>query len=183
MADIGENKVSANNAELTKQQIKNKKKREAAKLKKKEKQSQDDQKDSTIKPQNQEEVLVVASEDNFEEELCWCIKQLELGLQNQKPSKEQAQKTTKIINQFKSNKIPKPKKRMLMKQTFGDYREKISKQNKAMSNVKPAHLVTVDQDILNKSQFIRKKVNDLPEQLRSNEKTDDKFSFNFPDPT
>merc|ERR1711962_1743021 len=114
--------------------------------------------------------------DNFEEELCWCIQQIQIGLQSGKPSKDQATKSKKLMDQLKSNKTSKPKKRMLMRTTFGDYRAKMEKENKQVVNVKPAKFVDVDDKVMNQSTFYRKKANDLPAAFRVN---DQEFRFNF----
>ena len=65
---------------------------------------------------------------NFEEELEWCIRQLELGLQQSKVTVQQKQESEQLIAKLRSSKTPLPRKRQLMRSTFGDYREKMKTQ-------------------------------------------------------
>lgn len=59
----------------------------------------------------------------FEEELAWCIQQLQLGIatgeKHQRPTYE------KNIKTLSSAKTPLPRKRQLMRSIFGDYRSKM----------------------------------------------------------
>ena len=120
--------------------------------------------------------------DNFEEELCWCIQQIQIGLQTGKPTKDQTTKSKKLMDQLKSAKTPKPKKRMLMRTTFGDYRGKMEKERREVVHVKPAKFVHVTDKVMNRSTFFRRKVQeDLPEAFRVNNNggEDEGFRFNF----
>ena len=90
-------------SELTKQQKKNKKKREAAKKKKSDATNQENNHPLETKPDPpqtnpknnekctneliEEKNISTEEKDTFEEELCWCIQQIQLGLQTQKPTK------------------------------------------------------------------------------------------------
>ena len=62
---------------------------------------------------------------NFEEELEWCIAQLELGILRKEASKTQKKDNERNIKILRSSKTPLPRKRQLMRSLFGDYRTKI----------------------------------------------------------
>ena len=61
----------------------------------------------------------------FEEQLEWCIGQLELGLHRHDATKAQKDSNEKNIRTLRSVKVPMPRKRQLMKSLFGDYRSKM----------------------------------------------------------
>eukprot|EP00794_Sanderia_malayensis_P015221 gene15222-16795_t len=100
---------------LTKAQRRRKAKKEAQKNKKAEKEAEEarptltgkeDVPDNTIDEQGKLD-SEKTEEDNFESELCWCIEQLELGLKNRKPTKDEAQKSLKLIKTLRSEKTAK----------------------------------------------------------------------------
>jgi len=169
---------------LSKQQKKNRKKKEAAKRKKeqaKELVVNEHQNELAAKDAKTEKSQVVDDVvDNFEDELCWCIQQIEIGMRTQKPIGDQATKSKKLLTQLRSTKTPKPKKRMLMKNNFGDYRRKMTEQLKKANIVTPK-IVDVDEDVVKKSVFVKKKANDLPPTSGS-DNNNTGFMFNFPDP-
>lgn len=68
------------------------------------------------------------SKSSFEQELEWCIAQLELGMLRTGASKSQKQQNQKSIQTLQGSKIPLPKKRQLMHRLFGDYRSKMKSQ-------------------------------------------------------
>lgn len=70
--------------------------------------------------------LTQEAEDQFELELCWCIQQLETCLSSGKLSDKQAQDTTRSLNVLKSNTAPLVKKRQIMRNGLGNYREKMA---------------------------------------------------------
>lgn len=65
------------------------------------------------------------STSSLDQELSWCVSQLELGLQRKGVSKDQKEHSTLLIRRLQSEKTPLPKKRALMRATFGDYRAKM----------------------------------------------------------
>ena len=65
---------------------------------------------------------------NFEQELEWCIAQLEMGLTRSGASKMQKIDNEKYVRLLRSGKSPLPRKRQLMKTLFGDYRSKMIKE-------------------------------------------------------
>ena len=67
----------------------------------------------------------VELQSSFEQELQWCIAQLELGLLRTDATKSQKQEKDKFIRTLRSQKTPLPRKRQVMKNLFGDYRTRI----------------------------------------------------------
>ena len=62
---------------------------------------------------------------SFEEELAWCINQLQLGIISSRGDKHQRQTYEKSIKTLSSTKTALPRKRQLMRSMFGDYRVKM----------------------------------------------------------
>ncbi|XP_012529792.1 UPF0488 protein CG14286 [Monomorium pharaonis] len=96
------------------------------------------------------------AEDRFELELCWCIQQLEASLGTGKLQEKQVQELSKQLQSLKSNTASLIRKRQIMRNTFGDYREKMAederKFSKTMSTVKFTSSTSADK----KSIFIKK---------------------------
>ncbi|KAK3730318.1 hypothetical protein QZH41_015366 [Actinostola sp. cb2023] len=113
---------TSNNSELTANQKKNKKKKEAAKRKKQEQREKNEASNKQDGTASQE---TMSPEAKLEEELAWCIGQLEIGLKVQTPEKNTANHTEHLIKNLKSPKVPLPKKRQIMHSVFGDYRKKM----------------------------------------------------------
>ena len=61
----------------------------------------------------------------FEEQVEWCIGQLELGLHHRDATKAQKDSNERNIRTLRSLKVPMPRKRQLMRSLFGDYRSKM----------------------------------------------------------
>lgn len=80
------------------------------------------------------------AEDQFELELCWCIQHLEICLATGKLPDKQVHDLNKNINILKNNTAPLIKKRQIMRNTLGNYREKMAldeqKLGKTASSVK-----------------------------------------------
>ncbi|XP_032679844.1 UPF0488 protein CG14286 isoform X2 [Odontomachus brunneus] len=97
------------------------------------------------------------AESQFELELCWCIQQLETTLASGKLQEKQAQDLNKHLRSLKSNTAPLIKKRQIMRNTLGDYKDKMAederKLNKIVSNVKFINPV-----VNKKSVFIKKAI-------------------------
>ncbi len=72
--------------------------------------------------------VMSASQTSFDDELEWCIAQLETGLLRKDTSKAQRQENERSIKTLRSSKAPMPRKRQLMRHLFGDYRAKMSAQ-------------------------------------------------------
>ena len=77
------------------------------------------------------------SKSTFDEELEWCIAQLQLGILRKDASKTQKQENERHVRTLSSSKAPLPRKRQLMRSLFGDYRAKMKKQPLPQSLVKP----------------------------------------------
>ena len=65
------------------------------------------------------------SSSTLEEELEWCVRQLELGTLRSDASKAQKQENERHVRTLCSPKAPLPRKRQLMRSLFGDYRSKM----------------------------------------------------------
>lgn len=66
--------------------------------------------------------------DDFELELCWCIRQLAIELR--KPDVQKSRKASELeksLRILQNPKNPLPKKRMTMRMSLGDYRAKMKK--------------------------------------------------------
>nr|XP_045014315.1 UPF0488 protein C8orf33 homolog [Jaculus jaculus] len=63
-----------------------------------------------------------ARAEQLARKLAWCVEQLELGLQMQKPTAKQKEQATGAIRILRSERTPLPAKRQLMRSMFGDYR-------------------------------------------------------------
>ncbi len=69
-----------------------------------------------------------SNESTLDDELAWCVAQLELGLLKDSASKSQKDKNSKTIATLQSTKSQLPRKRQLMRNLFGDYRTKMKSQ-------------------------------------------------------
>ncbi|KAM4632520.1 uncharacterized protein O3C94_019049 [Discoglossus pictus] len=80
-----------------------------------------------------------APKGSFEDELEWCIQQLETGLLRLNPTAQQVSDTQRILKVLRSRKAPFVKKRHMMNQVFGNYRQKMADERKAQERaaVKP----------------------------------------------
>lgn len=70
----------------------------------------------------------VTNHSTFEQELNWCIGQLELGLLRPNATKRQKEDNERHIKILRSSKTHLPRKRQIMKNLFGDYRTKMKTQ-------------------------------------------------------
>ncbi|KAL7286205.1 hypothetical protein TKK_0019503 [Trichogramma kaykai] len=124
---------------------------------------------------NQDESIKTASgltpeaEDQFEIELCWCIQQLELTV-NEISSQAQQQKDAanskekqimamqRSLRSLKSNNASLIKKRQIMRNLFGDYRAKMAEDEKKLAKeVSQVSVTHKDKyDNMNKGVFVRK---------------------------
>ncbi|XP_030401470.1 uncharacterized protein LOC115642166 isoform X1 [Gopherus evgoodei] len=66
----------------------------------------------------------------FQDELEWCILQLETGLLRLNPTPKQAEETQHILKVLRSRKAAFLKKRQVMNRVFGDYRLKMAEEQK-----------------------------------------------------
>ncbi|MEE6497240.1 hypothetical protein FKM82_002675 [Ascaphus truei] len=66
----------------------------------------------------------------FEDELEWCISQLEIGLLRLNPTQKQVSETQHALLVLRSRKSPFVKKRQMMNQVFGNYRLKMAEERR-----------------------------------------------------
>ncbi|XP_062998995.1 UPF0488 protein C8orf33 homolog [Elgaria multicarinata webbii] len=74
-----------------------------------------------------------APKPTLQDELEWCISQLETGLLRLNPTPKQAEETHRILGVLRSRKAPLVKKRQVMHRVFGDYRLKMAEERKTAS--------------------------------------------------
>ncbi|XP_018430494.1 PREDICTED: UPF0488 protein C8orf33 homolog [Nanorana parkeri] len=87
-----------------------------------------------------------APQGTFQDELDWCIQQLETGLLRRNPTPQQAQDTEKILKVLHSRKSPHVKKRQVMNQVFGNYRLKMTEERRQKENAaKPSPKVQIEE--------------------------------------
>ncbi|KAK0168686.1 hypothetical protein PV327_002462 [Microctonus hyperodae] len=96
------------------------------------------------------------AENKFELELCWCIQQLELGINNGNFSEKQMKSTQKNLDLLKNNNTSLIHKRQIMRTTFGDYRMKMLQEEKKHSKSVSTVKFSKPKPFGNKSIFIRK---------------------------
>lgn len=122
-------------------------------------------------------------------EICWCIEELE-NLMAKKSNDKQKKEQELCLRILKSPETPLIKKRQVMRQHFGDYRQKIS-ESKTKRNVHSnVSTVNIDKAPSVNSVFIRKhqklneingESNDVIEKSTafSFKPSDNSFKFNF----
>ena len=83
----------------------------------------------------------------FEEQVEWCVGQLELGLLRRGATKAQKDSNEKNIKTLTSAKVPVPRKRQLMRSLFGDYRSKMVSVPLPKSSAKQPTVSAVEKDV------------------------------------
>ena len=147
-------------------------------------------KSSEIVKKKKGKVTTVSSADNpsknhsssstpkssFEEELDWCVAQLELGMLRPGASKQQKQQNERNICTLQASKTPVPKKRQLMRSLFGDYRSKMKLQPLPESLVtKETRLEAAKPEVIETvGTYYRRSTG-----LKSHDDIDSGFKFNF----
>ncbi|XP_011158572.1 UPF0488 protein CG14286 [Solenopsis invicta] len=137
------------------------------------------------------------AEDRFELELCWCIQQLEASLTTGKLQERQMQELGKQLQSLKSNTAPLIKKRQIMRNTLGDYREKMAEDERKFSKSMSAVKFTSSASSNKKSIFIKKAMGhntqdlnkqtnelqnilqDTKQTVSDSNRTETPFQFNF----
>lgn len=132
-------------------------------------------------------------DESFESELCWCVEQLQLGIKNKRPSKDQVEKATKMIRLLKSEKTAKARKRQIMRTTFGDYRKKMAaeaRQNASQVR-QETKIVAVTSEKAKASLFLKPKSEEvfmstgargIEDDTWHFRKSENNFEFSFPEP-
>lgn len=98
------------------------------------------------------------AEDQFELELCWCIQQLEATLVSGKLHGKQAEDLNKHLRSLKSNTAPLIKKRQIMRNTLGDYKDKMVKDEQKLNKIVSSIKFTNPAAVNKKSMFIKKAI-------------------------
>lgn len=102
--------------------------------------------------------LNLEAENKFELELCWCVQQLEASLASGKLHDKQAQDLGKQLHSLKSNTASLIRKRQIMRNALGDYREKMAEDERKLSRTASAVKFTNSASANKKSMFIKKAV-------------------------
>ncbi|KAJ6657629.1 hypothetical protein lerEdw1_002346 [Lerista edwardsae] len=120
---------------------------------------------------------------SFQDELDWCISQLETGLLRQNPTPKQAEETRRVLGVLRSRKAPFVKKRQVMHRVFGDYRLQMAEERKraAKAALKPVKVQIQPGDALSSGSVVyRKQSSQPPETQRSwFAPSDNSFQFGF----
>uniref|UniRef100_A0A8C0HMU1 CH033 n=1 Tax=Buteo japonicus TaxID=224669 RepID=A0A8C0HMU1_9AVES len=80
-----------------------------------------------------------APKGTFQDELEWCISQLEANLLCVNPTPKQAEETQHILKVLRSHETPFVKKQQAMNDVFGDYRLKMAEDQKSMKKADVKH--------------------------------------------
>lgn len=107
---------------------------------------------------NPSSALDLEVKNQFELELCWCIQHLEASLASGKLQKKQTQDAIQYLNSLKNNTVPLIKKRQIMRNTFGDYRQKMVEDERKLSRIVSTVKFTSPVMISKKSLFIKKAI-------------------------
>ncbi|ROT64705.1 hypothetical protein C7M84_017336 [Penaeus vannamei] len=89
------------------------------------------------KPSPQEDTDEAAALEKFALELRWCLQQIELSMEKKQGNSKQTEELMKSHLTLSNNKTPTVKKRQLMRSMFGDYRKKMSDEEKKFKIEKP----------------------------------------------
>nr|XP_028561890.1 uncharacterized protein LOC114584308 isoform X1 [Podarcis muralis]XP_028561891.1 uncharacterized protein LOC114584308 isoform X1 [Podarcis muralis]XP_028561892.1 uncharacterized protein LOC114584308 isoform X1 [Podarcis muralis] len=125
-----------------------------------------------------------APKPTYQEELEWCISQLETGLLHLNPTPKQVEETRRILGVLRSSKSPLVKKRQVMHHVFGDYRLKMAeeRQRAAKAAVKPENTVQIQPgDALSSSSVAYRKQANHPSATPASwfAPSDNSFQFDF----
>ncbi|XP_015676785.1 UPF0488 protein CG14286-like [Protobothrops mucrosquamatus] len=127
-----------------------------------------------------------APKPTFQDELEWCITQLETGLLRLNPTPKQADETRHILRVLRSRKAPLVKKREMMHHAFGDYRLKMAEENEraAKTGVRPVQVEIQQGNVLPLGSVVYRKQSNCPSAVSTSlfASSDDSFQFNFVPP-
>ncbi|XP_051174236.1 UPF0488 protein CG14286 [Leptopilina boulardi] len=153
---------------------------------------------STISSESTRSGLTIEAEDRFEVELLWCIQQLQTLLIDGKMTDKQLYIASKNLNTLKSNSASLIKKRQIMRNTFGDYRAKMSEDEKKYKKSNSTIKFTSPTSTKNNSTFLKKShIKPISDSNLDNESqkstistsslfnsdvTNEPFKFNFTQP-
>ncbi|XP_007423908.1 uncharacterized protein LOC103057565 isoform X2 [Python bivittatus] len=124
-----------------------------------------------------------APKPTFQDELEWCITQLETGLLRLNPTPKQAEETQRILRVLRSRKAPLVKKRQMMNHVFGDYRLKMAEENEraAKAAVRPEKVEIHQGNVLPLGSVVYRKQSNCPSAASTSllASSDNSFQFNF----
>ena len=80
---------------------------------------------STKQPTGDDSKSGVGLGSTLEDDIKWCIAQLEMAVVSKSVTKKQKEESIKYIKLLQSSKTPVPRKRQIMRQNFGDYKQKM----------------------------------------------------------
>ena len=63
--------------------------------------------------------------NTLDDDIKWCIAQLEMAVVSKSVTKKQKEESIKYIKLLESSRTPVPRKRQIMRQNFGDYKQKM----------------------------------------------------------
>ncbi|XP_073409699.1 UPF0488 protein C8orf33 homolog [Dendrobates tinctorius] len=119
-----------------------------------------------------------APRGTFEDELEWCISQLETGLLRRNPTPRQVEDTQRVLRVLRSRKTPFVKKRQVMNQVFGNYRLKMAEERRVQKQGEPKIQEVTSRDT--HSVAYRKSVKDAQSGARRwFTPSGSEFNFNF----
>jgi len=90
----------------------------------------------------------------LEDDIAWCVAQLEMAIGGKTVSKQQKEEMLKYIKLLQSSKIPVPRKRQIMRQNFGDYKRKM--RERPLSSVSTKLKIADSKHISSAGNFHRK---------------------------
>ena len=90
----------------------------------------DDKSTSTMKDKSMKQLADPSKDDvnpgsTLEDDIKWCIAQLEMAVVSKSVTKKQKEESIKYIKLLESSRTPVPRKRQIMRQNFGDYKQKM----------------------------------------------------------
>lgn len=107
----------------------------------------------------------------LEDDIKWCIARLEMATISKTVSKKQKEDCIKYIKLLQSSKTPVPRKRQIMRQNFGDYKQKMEERPLLDSDVT---LKVADSElVLSAGKFHRKSTKFQTDSSCANENGDD----------
>ena len=145
--------------------------------KKKKNKSQQDSSNESQSSITHDEPDTTDTRPSLEQELEWCIQQIQIGLTSSKPKLTQSQRkeAESLSKKLSSSKTPLPRKRQLMHSNFGNYRQKMKEQPLTPS-VQPS--LTTSHTIDN-GQFYRMSSKNNTVSEANNTAESSAFRFNF----
>ncbi|XP_015919022.1 UPF0488 protein C8orf33 homolog [Parasteatoda tepidariorum] len=121
-------------------------------------------------------------EFSLEEQVFWCIKNIEQKLQVKNMNPKQAKSLLQSLKVLANEKTPLIKKRQVMRMTCGDYRTSMQDEMKQLKQQMKKHKIAPVEKIQG-SRFLHKSIkncNEEKEEMKKTENNSSIFLFNFP---